>query len=346
MLRSVRFSWRVAILLILAPLLWVADPGARAQKPKELEWSHAFDLAVRRFGEAEFTKETQKIGVEVFKDDNNSLAVYVSEKGGLAIAQGFQNLRPPAGGKGPEWLTGLDLPSRRAGQKEFTKETKVHSLEIFRDPNLDNWLFVTEQADLASSSAKSRPAGGARAPKWVHSFDLSCRKGGVKEWKDAVKYGIEVYQDANTGNLIYICGETGAIASIPAAVEVKGEGKAPDWLHGLDLSCRKANEPSFGKETRKFGVEVYRDETTGNLIFIGETGSLAVTAAPANLKAPTPRVSEPRWSHGLNVKCRAYGEKEFSERTRVFGIEVFRDENVGATIYLNELGKLSALATK
>jgi hypothetical protein len=321
-------------------------PVARAQKPKELEWSHAFDLAVRKYGEAEFTKETQKFGVEVFKDDNNNLAVYVSEKGGLAVCEGFQNLRPPAGNKGPDWLTGLDLPARKAGQKEFSKDTKVFCLEIFRDPNLDNWLLVTDQADLAASLAKSRPSGGSRAPKWVHSFDLSCRKGGVKEWKDAAKYGIEVYHDVNSGQLLYVCGETGAIAAIPVSGEVKGEGKAPDWLHGLDLSCRKASEPSFGKETRKFGVEVYRDEMTGNLVFLSETGSLAVTPAAANLKAPTPRVSEPRWSHGLNVKCRAYGEKEFSERTRVYGIEVFRDDNVGATIYVSEQGKISAAATK
>ena len=109
-------------------------------------------------------------------------------------------------------------------------------------------------------------------------------------------------------------------------------------------TCRAARRTSRPSARRRaeFGVEVYRDETTGNLVFIGETGSLAVTAAAADLKAPTPKVSEPRWSHGLNVKCRTYGEKEFSERTRVFGIEVFRDENVGATIYLNELGKLSA----
>jgi hypothetical protein len=339
MTRSIRHAWKLSVLVLLA---LGSSAGAQGQKPKELEWSHAFDLAVRKFGEAEFTKETQKFGVEVFKDDNNNLAVYVSEKGGLAVCEGFQGVKPPAGTKGPDWLTGLDLPSRKAGQKEFGKETKSYSLEVFRDPNLNNWLFVSELADLAAGPAR-KTSSTAKAPKWVHSFDLSCRKGGVKEWKDAAKYGIEVYQDENTGELIYICGETGGIAILPAG-EVKGEGKAPDWLHGLDLSCRKANEPSFGKETRKYCVEVYRDELTGAVIFLSEAGSLAVTPAPANLKAPTARVQEPRWSHGLNVKCRAFGEKEFSDRTRVTGIEVFRDENVGATIYINEAGKISAVA--
>jgi hypothetical protein len=340
MFRSARIACSVLLICVLAV------PGIRAQKPKELEWSHAFDLAVRKLGEADFTKETQKFGVEAFKDDNNNLAVYVSEKGGLAVCDGFKNIKAPAGTKGPEWLTGLDLPARQAGQREFTKETKTYSLEVFRDVNLDNWLFITAQADLSAVPVKGPPMGGARAPKWVHSFDVSCRKGGVKDWKDAMKYGIEVYRDDNTGTLLYICGETGSIAASAVAGETKGEGKAPEWLHGIDLSCRKASEPSFAKETRKFGVEVYRDETAGNLLFISETGSLAAAAAPPGLKAPSANVREPRWSHGLNVKCRAYGEKEFSDKTRVLGIEVFRDENVGATLYINELGKISAAAVK
>ncbi len=344
MLRALRFAWTYPALLLT--VLAAGSAAGQGQKPRELEWSHAFDLAVRKYGESEFTKETQRFGVEVFKDDNNNLAVYVSEKGGLSVCEGFQNIKPPAGNKGPDWLTGLDLPARRAGQKEFTKETKVFSLEVFRDPNLDTWLFVTDQADLAATTAKTKGGGAARAPKWLHSFDLSSRKGGVREWKDSTKYGIEVYQDDNSGDLLYVCGETGAIAAIPARAEVKGDGKAPDWLHGLDLACRKATEPSFNKDTRKFGVEVYHDQTAGNLIFLSETGSIAVTAAPQAVRAPTARVSEPRWSHGLNVKCRAFGEKEFSDRTRVYGIEVFRDENVGATIYVNELGKIGAAAVK
>ena len=44
-------------------------------------------------------------------------------------------------------------------------------------------------------------------------MDLRVRKGGVKEWKDAAKFGIEVYRDNTTGNLVYIS-ETGAIAVV------------------------------------------------------------------------------------------------------------------------------------
>ncbi len=59
------------------------------------------------------------------------------------------------------------------------------------------------------------------------------------------------------------------------AQEVKG----PKWLHGLDLRVRKGGEADFTKDTRKFGVEVFRDESTNNVVYISETGSIAVVPA-------------------------------------------------------------------
>ena len=332
------------LLLALAGGLATTSPLAAQTKPKELLWTHAFDLASRKYNEADFTKETQRFGVEAFKDFNTGLGVYVSQTGSLVGASGFAGLTPPLNGKGPEWLTGLDLPARKAGEKEFTKTTKAHALEIFKDPNADNWVYITEKGELAVTPAKGKGTG-VKTPKWVHSVDLTVRKGGVKDWKDAAKVGVEVYRDGNTGNLVYIA-DTGHLAAIPETTEVKGPGKAPDWLHGLDLSCRKANEPSFTKDTRKYGVEVFHDITTGNLIFLCETGSIAVAPAPAGVKAPTANVQQPTWSHGVNVKCRSYGEKEFTDKTRVFGAEIFRDDNVGVTISVNETGTLSAVPTK
>ncbi len=54
------------------------------------------------------------------------------------------------------------------------------------------------------------------------------------------------------------------------------EAKGPKWLHGLDLRVRRGGEADFTKDTRKFGVEVFRDESTNNLVYISETGSIAV----------------------------------------------------------------------
>src|SRR5207302_450312 len=151
---------------------------------------------------------------------------------------------------------------------------------------------------------------------------------------------------------IYIT-EHGFIAILPNETKVvppdpkaKVIAKSPEWLHGLDLSCRRYNEKAFTKDTRKFGVEVYNDLHTGNLIFISETGSIAVAPAPDKLVAPTAKAKEPGWTHGLNVKCRKKGEMEFSDETRAFGAEVFRDDNVNVTIYINELGNITVLSAK
>lgn len=341
-------------LLVLAFLaggfaLGSLSPQVSAQKPKELQWTHAFDLSCRKLGEAEFSKTTQKFGVEAFKDTNNELGVYLSQAGSLASSTGFQALKGAIkDSKGPQWVTGLDLPARKAGEKEFSKTTTVHAMEVFLDLNTDNWVYVTEKGSLASTAAKgARPTAGSKAPKWSHSVDLNVRAGGEKDWKNAKKFGLEVYLDQSSGNLIYIS-ETGSIAVIAESTDAKPikEGKAPEWLHGLDLACRKHNEPSFSKDTRRFGLEVFRDANNGNLIFISETGNLAVTPGETSIKAPTPNVKEPRWTHGLNMRCRKVGEKEFSDNTQSFGAEVFRDDNLNAVIYILETGAIAAVATK
>jgi hypothetical protein len=330
-------------------LLFVPIVAGQEKKLQKLQWSHAFDLACRKFGEADIDKKTRRWGVEAFRDDNTGggIGFYIAETGSMALAPNFTGLAAPLNpSKGPEWKTGLDLPARKAGVTKFDKGTKVHSMEVFRDPNADNWLFITDQGNIAATNGKLFPGAANKTPKWVHSVDLQVRKGGVKEFTGAVKFGIEVYSDGNTGNLIFIT-EAGVIAITPETKEVvPDKGKSPDWLHGLDLSCRKHDEKSFTKDTRKFGVEVYHDVTSGNLIFISETGSIGVTPAPSDIKAPTAKTKEPVWTHGLNVKCREFGEKEFSEKTRAFGVEVFRDENLDVVIYINEKGDIAVMSMK
>lgn len=69
----------------------------------------------------------------------------------------------------------------------------------------------------------------------------------------------------------------GGIAShfVPP-VFAQGDPKAPTWKYGLNTRVRKGNEASFTKDTAKFGIEVYVDENTGNLIYVSETGSISV----------------------------------------------------------------------
>lgn len=75
-----------------------------------------------------------------------------------------------------------------------------------------------------------------------------------------------------------VCFLLGCLAAqqLPLAYALQNSTKAPKWLHGLDLRVRKGGTPDFDAKTPKFGVEVFRDENNGNLIYISETGSIAV----------------------------------------------------------------------
>ena len=55
--------------------------------------------------------------------------------------------------------------------------------------------------------------------------------------------------------------------------------KSPKWSHGLEFRVRKAGEVDWSKETKRFGIEVFKDENNGNLVYITETGAIAVAPA-------------------------------------------------------------------
>lgn len=53
------------------------------------------------------------------------------------------------------------------------------------------------------------------------------------------------------------------------------KAKSPVWKFGLDLKARQGGNDDFDK-ARKYGIEVFLDENTNNLVYISETGSIAV----------------------------------------------------------------------
>lgn len=55
--------------------------------------------------------------------------------------------------------------------------------------------------------------------------------------------------------------------------------KGPKWQYGLGTRVRMGNEADFNKDTKKVGIEVYKDENTGYLIYVSDAGSIAVVPA-------------------------------------------------------------------
>jgi hypothetical protein len=75
-----------------------------------------------------------------------------------------------------------------------------------------------------------------------------------------------------------VCFVLGAALAFPVVHAQGDKAAAPEWKHGMELRVRKAGEPDFNKETKKVGIEVFQDKNNGNLIYISETGSIAVIA--------------------------------------------------------------------
>jgi hypothetical protein len=63
---------------------------------------------------------------------------------------------------------------------------------------------------------------------------------------------------------------------LPFARAQENKVKAPIFLHGMEVRSRKAGEPDFNDKTKKWGIEVYKDENNGSTIYVSETGSIAV----------------------------------------------------------------------
>ncbi len=84
--------------------------------------------------------------------------------------------------------------------------------------------------------------------------------------------------------LLLLVGFLGGIVTMQSWPTVQAqdaaEVKDPKWLYGQDLQVRKAGEANFTEKTQKFGLEVFVDQNNGNLIYISQTGSIAVV--PSN----------------------------------------------------------------
>jgi hypothetical protein len=336
--------------LLASGLLLALLPEALAKPPLAPEWSHAFDLKVRPPGKDVKFDKAKGYGVEVFRDSNNAQGIYISQTGNLAAVGGFKDAKVPApSGKTPSWMHGIDLKVRPAGVLDFNK-AKLVGMEVFRDEVNGNWIYITDAGNISvcpGAKGLKAPTDPTKTPVWVHGFDLKVRKAGEKIFdKDTKAWSIEVFRDDNNGNLIYIC-ESGMLAVVPGFKDIPAptpKAKDADHLHGLDLKVRKGGAKDFGAGTKAYGVEAFRDDNTGNLIYITEMGSLTVVPGKQTLTAPTKNPSEPVFQHGLDLKCRLFGEKDWKkETTPLFGIEVFNDDNTGCTIYIVETGAITAV---
>ena len=287
-------------------------------------------LKYRKAGEDSF-KATRSCALECFQQEDGS-GIYLSQSGALAVIPASLFEAGEGKEKGPLAQHGLELAVRKADGK-----TVKFGLECYRDENNGHLLYITQTGSLAVVPARyARPTRGKpKGAPLTHHVRLKVRQG-----EERMTYGVAVFEDRNNDNLIYLS-ETGAIAVVPRALIGKEttSGKAPAWRYAFRLGARAGSDTKSGKATRKYAVEVYEDTNNGCLVFIGDTGNLAVVPSKrAHLAEGKARAAVSRG--GLTLTLHK------ADSTRRFGVEVFDDKNSGQVLYLSDNGGLATTPGK
>jgi hypothetical protein len=235
----------------------------------------------------------------------------------------------------PKFLYGHDFRVRPGGKTDWVDAVKIGA-EVYEDEVTKTFVGVSQSGALAVI-----PTGKLAEQKktqWLTAHDLKVRKPGELDFTDKTKrFGVEVFKDVGSDKLLYVC-ETASIAfaDIPSGLVTD---RGPHWHHGFELRAR-APEQSFDN-AKKFGVEVFKDENTGGLIYITETGAIATGVAPSAPPDPK-KIAPPEIEYGVNLRVRGAEETDFTDKTKKFGVEVFRDPNAGnRLIYFSQAGSIA-----
>lgn len=254
---------------------------------------------------------------------------------GLTAAVGQQ----PAPTAKPVFLYGYNLKVRPGGESDWKKAAAV-GIELNKDSGTNAILAVTETGSLTVTAGEP---GTTKTADWVFALDLKVRKADEDKFtKETFTVGVEMFKDGVSKKLLYLSQKKGVMFAEPPAGAV-GDGKNPVWQYGLILKCRKPEEAGFTKDTKRFGVEVFKDDNTGGLVYVTEDGGLAA-GGPAPAKAPEEgKVAAPKSLYGLVVRVRKADELNFTDATKKYGVEVYKDENSGQLVYLSETGSLAVV---
>jgi hypothetical protein len=86
---SKKFTAAVVALAFIAGMLStdLLRQTVYAQEAKGPKWSHGLMLRVRKADQPDFDKNTPKVGVEVFVDENNGNLIYITDTGSISVVK-------------------------------------------------------------------------------------------------------------------------------------------------------------------------------------------------------------------------------------------------------------------
>lgn len=234
----------------------------------------------------------------------------------------------------PEWAGAHDLKVRKGKETDWDKALKV-GVELFKDTTADSVVAITAAGQMAVVPGEF---AAEKSSGYVTGLSFKARTADEDKFTDATTlFGVEVFKGVCNKQVLFVS-DRGGLAFFPGS---GGDGKEPQFQYGLKLKVRKPGEDNFEK-AKAFGLEAYKDNNTGGLVYITDAGMIA-TASKTPDKAPEGKeVKSPKPLYGLEAKARKHDESEFSTAQK-YGIEVFQDEHTQTLIYISETGSIAAV---
>ena len=244
--------------------------------------------------------------------------------------------QPPAAV--PKWTAAHDLKVRKGKDTDWDKAPKV-GVEVFEDPAGSVFVLINTTGSMAVVGKDVTPSKQKADQYAGNSF--SVRAAAEEKFTNTTPlFGVEVFKGAFAGHLLYVS-ERGGMGVYKAAAAAGG--KDPQFQYGLTLRVRKPGQTKFDAEAKAYGIEAYKDNNTGGMVYITEGGMIALAAAVPEKAPETKDVKKPKPLYGLECRVRKADEADFSDKTQKIGVDVFKDENTGTLIYLSESGSIAAV---
>lgn len=232
---------------------------------------YSTELRARKPDESDFTDTTAMRSIAVKHDEMTDSLIYITDAGSIAVVKS----KLPAGGlKNFTHLLNYNFNARKAGESEISARTANFAFEVYRDENTGLLLHLAADGTLAVTS-EAHQAGSFKYSPYLHGFVCKARKGLDADFTDDTKaFGIELWKDRATGATFY-ASDKGSVAITGGKVSTSAT-LAPTWLTRFKLGIRNEGEGTLANDDRMGSIEIYRDENTGNLLYVCETGHIAV----------------------------------------------------------------------
>jgi hypothetical protein len=318
----------------------LAGSGAAADDKDEVrpQVAYTLDLRARRPAEKDITDSSLSLAVQIAHDPRVGRQFY-SAADGKALAVVSAGKDPTGdGNKAARRLHRLLLPVRGLDDKAFSDKTPKVSVEVYRDENNGNLVYLSHTGFFAVvHGPKVDGDKAAKDPKWLDQLRLKVRPSGENDFTfEYLKCNVEVYRDENSGCLVYVA-PNGVLAVVAPDNAGDGkEGREPTWDHAVQFRARAYDDEDFSPKTATWSAEIYLDEERGVRGYATDKLQLAATLS-GKAKDPN-RIKPLEWQKRVRFNDATDGCQ--------WSAEVFSNLNTDDQLFVTATGALAVVGPR